>query len=381
MERGPLLPHEIDENGGDAGNLRRKAIVAAGAITRKRLSDITNTGRRLESVGEDDDKENPKIAPCAGAKDYVELMKENTALMKLLAERNKIIEASNVELRKLRFAFQKAKQQNWQLAQANTQMLMELNLGKDRLKTLQHELACTTAVLRLKTLELEEKNKVNRQPSESVCFEEERQKDSDVAAGASHLDGSKYFNPDRNCIGETQSSLPMAITHQEEAREEKKDRRKSLRRRSCSLKSESCESMEDSFKMEDSIIPDCSIIGEPLNEGRRKSLRSRSSKLKSESHESMEDSFKIEDTEVSSCSLFVEPLRKDNHTQLDSATPSCSNTIIEQGKSEDQKDANESSKLLEGARRSLSGRPLRRAAEKVSSYKEMSLKKKMRRVV
>lgn len=35
------------------------------------------------------------------------------------------------------------------------------------------------------------------------------------------------------------------------------------------MKSESCESMEDSFKMEDSIIPDCSIIGEPLNEGRR----------------------------------------------------------------------------------------------------------------
>lgn len=57
--------------------------MAAGAITRKRLSDITNTGRRLESVGEDDDKENPKIAPCAGAKDYVELMKVLTLIFKL----------------------------------------------------------------------------------------------------------------------------------------------------------------------------------------------------------------------------------------------------------------------------------------------------------
>lgn len=103
--------------------------------------------------------------------------------------------------------------------------------------------------------------------------------------------------------------------------------------------------------------------------------------MKSESHESMEDSFKTEDTEVSSCSLIVEPLRKDNHTQPDSATP-CSNAIIEQGKSEDQKDAKECSKSLnEEIWKSLSGRPLRRAAEKVSSYKEMSLKKKMRRVV
>ncbi|RWW11189.1 hypothetical protein BHE74_00046335, partial [Ensete ventricosum] len=82
-------------------------------------------------------------------------LQENTSLLKLLAERNEIIRLSSIELQKLELQLQKTNQQNWQLARANSQMLAELNLGKDRLKALHHELSCTRAALKLKTSELE----------------------------------------------------------------------------------------------------------------------------------------------------------------------------------------------------------------------------------
>ncbi|RRT74028.1 hypothetical protein B296_00015489, partial [Ensete ventricosum] len=86
---------------------------------------------------------------------YFVLLQENTSLLKLLAERNEIIRLSSIELQKLELQLQKTNQQNWQLARANSQMLAELNLGKDRLKALHHELSCTRAALKLKTSELE----------------------------------------------------------------------------------------------------------------------------------------------------------------------------------------------------------------------------------
>lgn len=69
------------------------------------------------------------------------LVKENSDLVKLLEERDKFIELSRAELQNLRLA-------NWQLAQANSQMLAELNLRKTRLKSLQHELTCSRAALK-----------------------------------------------------------------------------------------------------------------------------------------------------------------------------------------------------------------------------------------
>ncbi|XP_064958157.1 SHUGOSHIN 2-like [Musa acuminata AAA Group] len=89
---------------------------------------------------------------------------ENTALLKLLAEKNKIIELSSTELQKLQFELRKTSQQNWQLARANSHMLAELNLGKERVCFLyilfslhnQYEFQENTALLKLHA----EKNKI-----------------------------------------------------------------------------------------------------------------------------------------------------------------------------------------------------------------------------
>ncbi|XP_065021730.1 shugoshin-1-like isoform X2 [Musa acuminata AAA Group] len=112
-------------------------------------------------MGADVDRGNSNVISCPISEDcIVQLMKEYTALLKLLAEKNKIIELRSTELQKLQFELQKTSQQNWQLARANSHMLAELNLGKDRLNVLQHELGCILSILKLKTSELEEKEKL-----------------------------------------------------------------------------------------------------------------------------------------------------------------------------------------------------------------------------
>nr|XP_009614676.1 shugoshin-1 isoform X2 [Nicotiana tomentosiformis] len=79
----------------------------------------------------------------------------------MLAERNKIIEITRVDIEKLRTNVQKLQQQNQQLAQANSKMLAELNSNKDRLKTLQHEFGCTKSLLKARKSEAEEQPRTN----------------------------------------------------------------------------------------------------------------------------------------------------------------------------------------------------------------------------
>ncbi|XP_019090495.1 PREDICTED: shugoshin-1 isoform X2 [Camelina sativa] len=78
------------------------------------------------------------------------LQKENMTLMKALAHRNKIVELSGIEFQKLRINLRSVQEKNLQLAQANSQMLAELNTSRDRLKELQHELGCKNALLKVK---------------------------------------------------------------------------------------------------------------------------------------------------------------------------------------------------------------------------------------
>lgn len=100
--------------------------------------------------------------------------------MRLLEERDKFIQLTGTELQNLRLS-------NWQLAQANSQMLAELNLGKNRLKSLQHELACSRAALKVKSSELEEAKKAmkgSRHLQQKGPSEMARQSTSDRAAAA-----------------------------------------------------------------------------------------------------------------------------------------------------------------------------------------------------
>ncbi|KAK9168592.1 hypothetical protein Syun_000732 [Stephania yunnanensis] len=157
MEDFYVLNTENREHGGKVKEekMMQKKKTCLGNAVRKSLSDVTNSQNLAKSPGKDC---NPM--KLISTKEYVEqLRKENTMLMKLLADRNKIIELTGAELAKMKINLQKVQQQNWQLAQANSHMLTELNLGKDKLKALHHELGCKVALLSVKDLELQEKGK------------------------------------------------------------------------------------------------------------------------------------------------------------------------------------------------------------------------------
>uniref|UniRef100_A0A7N0U872 Uncharacterized protein n=1 Tax=Kalanchoe fedtschenkoi TaxID=63787 RepID=A0A7N0U872_KALFE len=120
-----------------------------GNFERKIFSDITNS---LE----------PPRSGCQGdllqPLDADKLLKENLAMMKLIEDKNKLIELSGVELQRMRIHLQKLKLQNWTLAQSNTQMQAEVHVGRQRLKSLQHELACKEAMLKAKRTQEDKKD-------------------------------------------------------------------------------------------------------------------------------------------------------------------------------------------------------------------------------
>ncbi|KAH0452425.1 hypothetical protein IEQ34_019724 [Dendrobium chrysotoxum] len=106
-----------------AGEWRHKTML----LPRKRLSDITNLS--ISDFGDGlvtEDHEYGKTGSPMMVNEYIaKLLKENNVLMRALAERN-------TEVQNLRLMVAKLNQQNWQLAQSHSQMLAELNLGKDR---------------------------------------------------------------------------------------------------------------------------------------------------------------------------------------------------------------------------------------------------------
>ncbi|RWW30932.1 hypothetical protein BHE74_00055543 [Ensete ventricosum] len=136
-------------------------------------------------------------------------------------------------------------------------------------------------------------------------------------------------------------------------------------------------------KIDDAIIPvTCPVPSEEKIDGRsRKSLRTRSGYLKSESCEPTENSVKIEDAKFLVYTIKNENLHEEAIVHRDCSTSSISNISVERERNEKQNSSGSSElgNQQECRRRSSVGRPLRKAAEKVSSYKEMNLNVKMRR--
>ncbi|RLM73380.1 shugoshin-1-like isoform X1 [Panicum miliaceum] len=198
------------------------------------LADITNTGK-------------PNASRSISGADVVKLLawsQENAMLSHLLREKIKIIELSKVEMHKLHLALQASRQQNLQLAQANSQMLAELNTGKDRIKALQHELSCTAALLKVKASEIERKNKTaNQRRKEENSQDVLKAIPSKVTAAEAHrIDGSII-----SAVVESQSAVPSNTGCQEPPQQATK-KRKTQRRRSSRLNQGSCEINEVSDK-------------------------------------------------------------------------------------------------------------------------------------
>ncbi|KAI8539738.1 hypothetical protein RHMOL_Rhmol09G0206000 [Rhododendron molle] len=371
---------------GEKPKVVKTAKSSFGSAARKKLGDISNLPQRPQSLVQ---HEKEKFVPNFTKEHIEQLQKENAALVKLLADRNKIIELSGFELQKLRINLQKMQQQNMHLAQANSQMLVELNSGKDRLKALQHELGCRNGLLKARELELEETAKM------TACQEMDNQvgtskSEEDRESSEPDRDDNKQRTKNKK---QQSKSLSLATVKQNQLKEKTGNKSVSLRRQSARFKSEEPEPTEDKFEVGASTSEEARESSEPdrddkkqkskcldhstlrqvqLGEktgNKRVSLRRQSARFKSEEPEDTEDKFEADDAKLPECSLYDDEIREDGPASARSSA------LKDDGGCRSSPNGDDAKEL----RRPSIGRPLRLAATKVQSYKEIPLKVKMRR--
>lgn len=279
----------------------KMAKKSIGSLMRKKLSDITNTNTHSQQLDDTFPSENNSIQ---------QLLKERTALIQLLAERNKMIEMSGVELQRMRANVKKLQLQNWNLAQSNSHMLAELNLGRERIKTLQHEIMWRAALIKGKTMDVQEKVEIDCEKNPTLSQLQEGDEKAEQPSPKASNDEQHNTNRRRIRSKSTGSSTASKNTSKDKV----KDNRRLLRRHSTTFKTHEHEPLENLFELEDAIYL--------VTQSRPNMLRSPSSKS-------------------------------------------------ERGESPDLKNE---------APRCSFGRPLRRAVQKVHSYKEVPLNVKMRRL-
>ncbi|KAG7549453.1 Shugoshin C-terminal [Arabidopsis thaliana x Arabidopsis arenosa] len=408
------------------------------------------------------------------------LQKENMTLMKALAHRNKLVELSGIEIQKLRINLRSVQEKNLQLAQANSQMLAELNTNKDRLKEFQHELGCKNALLKVKK-QLEEQalpcthhaskdkvhdmkhkdtkrkrtprikpsvsadvkpihvNESNRKANskrrvsgvidttgipEETCQTKDDIEKGVVSRGANQIIDNvvnKKFVPDaanpvkdgvhrkRQCIRRQSTKFDVQETEQTEnllemddTKESKETARLSLRRRSARLRpeeAEPCNSFHEGDEVRETIkrrrvssrLSARFDIQEPhvtetLNADDAGSIVIKESA--GSRSEAVEPTESRHDTKETNRKRSVSTRRQSTKgkSQTDEAIkeiatdPSLGNKIVQECDHETESKDKPKVDENEGMRRRSSvGRPSRHAAEKVQSYREVSLKVKMRR--
>ncbi|KAL9673446.1 hypothetical protein QQ045_029704 [Rhodiola kirilowii] len=128
--------------------IARSSSTGAGGLNRKRFTDITNIKRQPQHEEEEQEGEEdimcPPISPSTQI--YIDtLIKENMTLMRLIGERNKLIDLSGAEMLKMKTNMQRLQLQNLNLAQSNSFMLAVRSLS---IKSLQHEIICKDAMLK-----------------------------------------------------------------------------------------------------------------------------------------------------------------------------------------------------------------------------------------
>ncbi|KAL8255625.1 hypothetical protein R6Q59_030692 [Mikania micrantha] len=270
-----------------------------GKSIRKRLSDITNYQPQHKSPPVFDQILQLNAASFSTKEQINHLLKENEGLLKLITDKNNIIEMNGVELQKLRIVVQKTQLQNWNLAQSNSHMMAELNLGKKKLTELQHQLACKDALLKTINFDLQAKHETNDQKYESKMNVDEND----------HMKGQ---NTNRRIRPARSQSIGHMTTVQ--------------------------------------------VSGEEIVENKRRRVRRHSARFTSQEDEPNENLFEIKDLKM-----------HEDHN-------STSNMITEQ-----KHDKCMSKTNPQESQRMSFGRPSRKAAEKINSYKEIPLNIKMRR--
>ncbi|PSR95220.1 Shugoshin-1 like [Actinidia chinensis var. chinensis] len=230
-----------------------------GSTVRKRLSDITNSIPQPKSP-----LPQKKLSPTdSSSKEYIDhLVKENMALAKLIADKNKIIELTGKELLKMRINLQKMQMQNRNLAQSNSHMLAELNLGKDKLKALQHEILCKEALFKARNLDLEGKTQVNN--SQKNCSQEGEEAMDEHKSN----DNSQPHKVPQRRPTRSKSMGPSTTSQQVAEKEAPESKRRRLRRQSARYNSQANKPTENLFEIGDVnyLVPSSSIKKEKNGE-------------------------------------------------------------------------------------------------------------------
>ncbi|KAH9704028.1 SHUGOSHIN 2 [Citrus sinensis] len=383
MEGLKVLGTENRIDGKAKGEKRAKGS-KIGSSPRKRLGDISNM-QQLPKPSNQEAK--PQQTFSVVTSDYIDkLHKENMTLMKVLTDRNKIIELSGIELQKLRINLQKVQQQNLLLAQANSQMLAELNSGKDKLKALQHELGCKNALVKARKFVLEGKAiTVTCATSENQVLAD-KQDEAGKFIEEQEVD-NKRSNTRRRGRPSKNKSLDSSTVKAVQAGEKIDNKRPCLRRRSAKFNSEEAESTEERLCLRKQSARIKSEEAEPIDErlsSRRKSAsfqyeepeqtekrvvrtRRQSARFKSEEPAPTEDLFEIDEAKFPASPLCDEQVHENGVTS--------SNLSVKT----EQEEGNGAVKDETQGTTRYSGRPSRQAAVKVQSYKEIPLNAKMRR--
>lgn len=364
---------------------------------RRTLGDITNLPNQKVMLMNHGANQQQQQSLSLSSKEYAEkLQKENMRLMKALTERNAIIERTGSELQKYRVNLQMVQTQNLQLSQTNTRILAEIRTSKDQLKALQHELSCKNGVLIARKLPLE--------PQKLPCTHHDASEDKDRANASRGASG--VFHPngeDHKTASESSDCNSLQINDKannkrvsgrsspansevldiigrpgESAQTTNMTRRVSLRRQSRRFNIQELGVTENLNGIHDDqeaaaksgcSASDLSIGSKPeaveLHD------------TKERTRESRRVSSRRQSTEVTSqrdIKVSTDPPLPDGIVEESSQVSSSVSTELKR-ESKNKPTGDEAEEMRE----TYAGRPSRQAAGKIKSYKEVSLKDKMRR--
>ncbi|KAG2328013.1 hypothetical protein Bca52824_010741 [Brassica carinata] len=200
---------------------------------RHSLSDITNSQPQHEPNHQETDLER--------SEQVNRLIKENVALVKLLEHRDKTIELSRYEVRNLREGIHKLQAQNWSLAQTNSQFLAEINLARNKVKALNHEVTCKNALLKATCCE-QEKDEITQSRNAPTAHN---------VLETSDEESEKPSVPNRRRYIRSKS-IGASTAHKIEGEKEKSEtKRRQLRRKSARVRTATQEATENLFEIED----------------------------------------------------------------------------------------------------------------------------------
>ncbi|KAJ6984094.1 SHUGOSHIN 2-like [Populus alba x Populus x berolinensis] len=320
-----------------------------GNIMRRRLSDITNTQAQHKLVGLMIEQSQISESNEDLINQLLQVKQEKEMLLKLVEERNKIIELSGNKLRDLRMNYQKLQAQK--LESCSIKQPDELNLGREKVSSFE---TTPTACHEFWSFSLWNPGKAEMNCQNVVSQEVEKIEEEECVPGAANND-IKHCSRCRRRTARSRSMGPSTTNRQTVEKEKAETKR--LVHFHCFLIKQILNTSALELGLEYTIP-----LAMRLKLCKR-CVRRQSAASRSQEREPAENLFEIEDVRF--------PVSNSSDKSLKENGPTSSSIT----KEEICKPSNEA----QVSHRSSIGRPSRRAAEKVQSYKEVPLNVKMRR--